>query len=103
MLLDAKVQLVQSCSLQPGNARENFPGNLKEVPGQVLFCLKLHICHLGHSAPLTVAQDVQVGVLDVQHVGMVGVEHLKREEKKICCLNSFGNLIFGPCSFVSTY
>ena len=32
--------------------------------------------------PFAVAQDVEVGVLDVQHVGVVGVEHLSREEKK---------------------
>ena len=38
-------------NLQPGDARENFPGNLKEVPGQVLFCLQLDIRHLGHGAP----------------------------------------------------
>ena len=28
------------------------------------------------SAPFAMAQDVQVGVFDVQHVGMIGVEHL---------------------------
>ena len=37
--------------------------------------------------PFAVAQDVQVGVLDVQHVGMVGVEHLKKEE------TCFGNQV----------
>ena len=37
--------------------------------------------------PFAVAQDVQEGVLDVQHVGMVGVEHLKKEE------TCFGNQV----------
>jgi len=63
--------------------KESFLNMISKVPVPLSSCWTVPLnvpsviftCERRHSGVLTMAQEVEEAVLDIQHVGMVGVEH----------------------------
>ena len=75
-LLHHQVELEQSRPLQAGDAGQDLAGDLQERPRQALLRGELLLRELGHGEALRVAEQVEQTELDVEHVGVVGVEDL---------------------------